>query len=79
MLDLKKEEFVRMFLIKCRRTHALIKLSFSAFPDEMLKLGSEWEIQAWIYREHIKYLDAFPISLTEDERREIKVNIAKME
>ena len=79
LLDLKKEEFVRMFLIKCRRTHALIKLSFSAFPDEMLKLGSEWEIQAWIYREHIKYLDAFPISLTEDERREIKVNIAKME
>lgn len=72
-----KTEFISMFEIKCRQTHNLLKLSYDTMPDDMLnECGAEWETQAWIYREQMKYLDSFPFPITESEYNEIRKQIS---
>lgn len=72
-----KTEFISIFVIKCKQTHNLLKLSYETMPDDMLKeCGAEWETQAWVYREQMKYMDSFPFSLTEQEYDEIRKQIS---
>lgn len=79
MLELSKEEFIFLFLDKCKRIHKLIHIAFLFYWKEMFEFGSEWEVHRWIYQEQLKYLKAFPIPLTEEEYKQVEADISKIE
>ena len=78
-LELNKSELITIFLVKCKWTHYLVDLSFSNFLEDMLKIGSEWEVQSWIYKEQLRYLDEFPISLSQEEYQLIREKISRVD
>lgn len=79
VLNLSKIDLIDMFIFECKRVHGQISLAFKFYPKNMLEIGSEWEVQAWVCREQIKYLDSFPISLTEKEYSLIREKLSRAE
>lgn len=77
-LEVTKQELIHLFWFYCNHTYFLIRLSSNVYPDDMLKVGSVEEIQAWVCQEQIKYLDSFPIPLTEEEYSKIRNEIEKI-